>query len=125
MVIALLTVCLGRLVGCQILSFVFGVELKHYKDVLTVLLMGGSFFAFAVIEQVILTVMRRQIYLLVGFGAASLVAFFVSDPLVRRMGLMGAGWSYTIAAGVLFLIQAVMIWIFYQKRSNLHDEDHG
>lgn len=125
LVIALLAVCLGRLVGCQILSFVFGVELKHYKDVLTVLLMGGSFFAFAVIEQVILTVMRRQIYLLVGFGAASLVAFFVSDPLVRRMGLMGAGWSYTIAAGVLFLIQAVMIWIFYQKRSNLHDEDHG
>ncbi|MBM6685025.1 oligosaccharide flippase family protein [Faecalicatena contorta] len=114
--IALLIIYVGRNVGCQILSVVFGIELMQYKDVLTILLVGGAFFAFAVIEQVILTVMRRQVYLLVGFGMASLTAFLVSDFLVSQMGLLGAGWTYTVAAGVLFLIQAILIWIFYRRR---------
>lgn len=114
--IAVIIVIAGRLLGCPILSLVYGVDLYKYKNVLTILLIGGGFFAFAVIEQVILTVMRRQIYLLIGFVLASFTAFLVSDPLVRSVGLVGAGWSYTIAAGVLFVIQAVMIGIFYRKR---------
>ena len=111
--IAVAIVAVGRVIGCQILSLVFGVELVQYMNVLTVLLVGGGFFAFAVIEQAILTVMRRQVYLLIGFGAASAVAFMISDPLVEHFGLLGAGWAYTISAGVLFVVQAVMISFFY------------
>lgn len=112
-IIAVIIVVVGRAIGCQILSLVFGVELVRYIDVLTVLLIGGGFFAFAVIEQAILTVMRRQIYLLIGFGAASAVAFVISDPLVERFGLLGAGWAYAISAGVLFVVLAVMVSVFY------------
>ena len=120
-VIAVVIVLAGRAIGCQILSLVFGVELTQYKDVLTVLLIGGAFFAFAVIEQVILTVMRKQVYLLLGFGIASGVAFIISDPFVQRLELTGAGWAYTAAAGVLFVIQAAMIILFYEKRRREHE----
>ena len=45
------------------IALVFGVSLQKYRKDLIILLIGGAFFAFAVIEQVILTVMRKQVYL--------------------------------------------------------------
>ena len=111
--IASIVVVAGRAIGCQILSFVFGIKLIQYVDVLTVLLVGGGFFAFAVIEQVVLTVMRRQMFLLVGFVMASIIAFIISDPLVKKFGLLGAGWAYTISAGTLFIVLAFLIIFFW------------
>ncbi|MGF0031901.1 lipopolysaccharide biosynthesis protein [Bariatricus sp. SGI.154] len=111
-VMATFIVVLGGAIGCQVLSIVFGVQLIQYRNVLIVLLIGGAFFAFAVIEQVVLTVMRRQIYLLIGFVIASITAFFISKPLVEIFELLGAGYAYTVSAGVLFLVLAIMIFVF-------------
>ena len=114
-------VAAGGFLGCQILSIVFGVPLVQYRDVLIVLLIGGAFFAFAVIEQVILTVMRRQIWLLAGFIMASITAYAVSDPLVRSRDLLGAGYAYTVSAGVLFLTLLVMILLFLYKEKKRNE----
>ena len=103
---------LGSAFGCQILSIVFGVQLIQYKKVLVILLVGGAFYAFAIIEQVILTVMRKQLFFLIGFVIASVVAFFISNPLVKSFGLLGAGYAYLISTGVLFLTLAVLIFVF-------------
>lgn len=117
--IAVGIVVAGGICGVQILSLVFGVELISYRRVLVVLLIGGALFSFAVIEQVILTVMRRQNYLLVGFGLASITAFFISDPFVRQRGLLGAGYAYTVAAGVLFLVLGAVILFFYRRKDKV------
>ena len=114
-------VAAGGFLGCQILSIVFGVPLVQYRDVLIVLLIGGAFFAFAVIEQVILTVMRRQIWLLAGFIMASITAYAVSDPLVRSRDLLGAGYAYTVSAGVLFLTLLIMILLFLYKEKKRNE----
>ena len=45
----------GAILGCPVLSLVFGVNLNSYSAVLDVLLIGGGFFSLAVIDQVILT----------------------------------------------------------------------
>lgn len=120
LVIAGFIVVAGGMLGCQILTVVFGVQLMQYRDVLIVLLIGGSFFTFAVIEQVILTVMRRQIWLLVGFILASTTAFVVSDSLVDSWKLLGAGYAYTLSAGILFLVLLMMILLFLynEKKRN-------
>ena len=108
----------GAILGCPVLSVVFGVSLAKYRNVLIILLIGGAFFAFAVIEQVILTVMRRQLYLLIGFGIASAVALFISGVLVKKWALLGAAYAYTISAGTLFLVLAFMICIFLCLEKN-------
>lgn len=108
----------GAILGCPVLSVVFGVSLVKYRNVLIILLIGGAFFAFAVIEQVILTVMRRQLYLLIGFGIASAVALFISGVLVKKWALLGAAYAYTISAGTLFLVLAFMICIFLCLEKN-------
>ena len=113
--IAFFIVLVGGWLGCPILSIVFGVALQKHRNVLVVLLIGGAFFAFAVIEQVILTVMRKQVFLLAGFVVASVTAFLISNPLVKKWGLMGAGYAYSLSAGVLFGVLGVMIIIFFIK----------
>ena len=65
--------------------------------------------------------MRKQIYLFLGFGIASGIAFVISEPLVQRWELMGAGYAYMIAAGTLFLIQMIMIVYFY-RNGRKHEE---
>ena len=120
LIISTLIIIGGAILGCPILSIVFGVSLSAYTNVLVVLLIGGAFFAFAVIEQVILTVMRRQVYLLVGFGIASAIAMFISGILVKKFALLGAAYAYTISAGALFLVLGFMIFIFLylEKKKN-------
>ena len=115
-----LIIIAGAILGCPILSIVFCVSLSSYTQVLVVLLIGGAFFAFAVIEQVILTVMRRQVYLLVGFGIASAIAMLISGILVKKLALPGAAYAYTISAGALFLVLGFMIFIFLylEKKKN-------
>lgn len=120
LIISTIIIIGGAILGCPILSIVFGVSLSAYTNVLVVLLIGGAFFAFAVIEQVILTVMRRQVYLLVGFGIASAIAMFISGILVKKFALLGAAYAYTISAGALFLVLAFMIFMFLylEKKKN-------
>ena len=120
LIISTIIIIGGAILGCPILSIVFGISLSAYTNVLVVLLIGGAFFAFAVIEQVILTVMRRQVYLLVGFGIASAIAMFISGILVKKFALLGAAYAYTISAGALFLVLAFMIFIFLylEKKKN-------
>lgn len=112
--ISVVIVALGAKIGCPILTIVFGVNLLKYSNILIVLLIGGAFFAFAVIEQVVLTVMRRQLYLLIGFGIASGVATLISGKLVQQFELLGAGYAYAISAGTLFGVLAIMIIIFFK-----------
>ena len=120
--ISMITVLVGRCIGGQLLSLVFGIDLTHFRNELTILLLGGAFYAFSVISQVILTVMRKQNYLFGCYGIASVMAFFISDLLVEKMGIIGASFSYTIVAGMLFLMQMVMILVFY-KRAEDYEEN--
>lgn len=120
--ISLVVIMLGRMIGCQILSVVFSVNLFPYKDVLSVLLIGGGFFAVSVIEQVMITVMRKQNFLLLGFGLASVFAFGISDFLVEKNELMGAGLTYTMSAAILCVIQAAFVLFFYKKDKRQNDD---
>lgn len=114
-VIAAGIVLAGRLWGCSILSVFYGVDLNAYRDVITILLVGGGMFAFASITQTILTVMRHQYSTLWGFVIANVLITVLAPLLVRRSGLCGAAWSYTIASGVLFMI-LIMCFIWHYKK---------
>ena len=113
--ISLVILLCGAFLGCPVLSIVFGVNLNSYSAVLDVLLIGGGFFALAVIDQVILTIMRHQYAMLWGFGLASLFATVLSPILVKSMGLMGAALAYTCSDAILFLIFLLFILFYYRK----------
>ncbi len=113
--ISLVVLIAGRLLGCFLLGIVFGIDLMSYQNVLTVLLIGGAFYTFAVIGQVILTIMRHQYSTLWGFGISSIVATIISPVLVKYLALSGAAYAYTISAAVLFIILLLFIVFYYLK----------
>lgn len=123
LLISALIIIAGRFFGCPLLSWLFGVNLSSYTLDLTTLLIGGAFFSFAVIGQVILTIMRKQYALLWGFGIASLLVTVISPVLVKKSGLLGASLAYTISSGVLFIIICGFIFFYYKKTlKNSSDE---
>ena len=52
------------MLGIPVLSVVYGVDLAGYKTELMVLLLGGGFLAYTSFYQMILTVIRRQNWLI-------------------------------------------------------------
>lgn len=105
----------GRLLGCLLLSIVFGVDLMSYQNTLTILLIGGGFYSLAVVGQVILTIMRHQYSTLWGFGISSIFVTIISPILVKQYELIGAAYAYTCSAALLFLILLCFIIIYYKK----------
>ena len=122
LLISLLIVLAGRFAGCYFLSIFFGVDLNMYSDILTILLCGGAFFALASITQTILTVMRHQYSILWGVGISNALLTVLAPILVREYGLHGAAWSYTGAAGLLFLVMLICIVAFLQRETGVSEK---
>lgn len=114
-VISFIVVVIGGVIGCEALGLFFGIDLKDYRMVLVVLLIGGVLYTFATIFQIFLTIMRHQFSTLIGFLIASIFALIVSTPLVRGLEIMGAGISYILSMGMLLAIFILLFYSFLKK----------
>lgn len=112
-IIAMTIVCIvgGILVGIPVLSIVYGVDLSTDKLVLIVVMIYGGFSAFNTYFYYVITVMRAQNKILIGYITAFLVVLILSPILVRRLQLMGAAMSSAIASMVLDIIFVIIIVI--------------
>lgn len=85
--------------------------------VTAVALAGGGFNALCVLLYYMITVMRRQKYVLIGYVVAALTAWFAGDRLVRAFGLMGASYTYILSVAVLcVLFVCVFAGVLLTKR---------
>ena len=115
--IALLTIAVlisGYLFGIPVLSIIYGVDLSTYKKELMILLLGGGFGA-AVWLINMLTTMRKQKGLLVGYLAIAALTSIVSPLWVQRKQVTGASLSYLWSIGILFLILLIMLFYYIHE----------
>lgn len=115
LLLSLIVVVFGHFLGCPLLGWLYGVDLSAYQLPLTILLFGGSGYALATIVQTILTVMRHQYIILIGFVISSVLISVLAPLWVAQNGITGAAWSYVIAAGALFAALLVCFFISYKK----------
>lgn len=94
----------GWLLGIPVLTLLYGTDLSAYKAELMVVLVGGGFNALCVLLYYMITVMRRQKYVLIGYVVAALTAYFAGDRFVRAYGLMGASYTYLLSVVVLCVL---------------------
>ncbi|MGN0571708.1 MAG: lipopolysaccharide biosynthesis protein [Candidatus Fimenecus sp.] len=116
----------GWLLGIPVLSLLYGTDLSAYKPELMVVLVGGGFNALCVLLYYMITVMRRQKYVLIGYGVAALTAYFAGDRLVQAFGLMGASYTYLLSVAVLcvlFVCVFVGVLVSKQKEKERADEN--
>ncbi len=116
LIILILTVlCLtgAYFIGIPFLSVLYDTDLGAYRNELLILLTGGGFLAVSGFQNAILTIMRRQKYLLLGYLPVSVLAFFFVDPAVKKYGTIGAAFSYLS----LITFLCILYEYFIRRRS--------
>lgn len=98
----------GYLLGTQVLSLVFGVDLVPYRLPLTILLAGSGMTALVDFTSNILTVIRKQKIQMYIYAVFAFIAFLLTGFLVRRFGITGGAIAYA----VVMTGQAITLLLF-------------
>ncbi len=101
----------GYIIGLRLLELMYGVQIMQFRPTFLMLLGFGGFAAVAFYLNTMITVIRKQFFILVGYGSALLIHFLVTNRLVRSYELRGAALSYGIIVSFLMLFYFAVIII--------------
>lgn len=110
----LLCVMGAYLLGIPVLSFMYGVELKPYKNVLLLLLVAGGINAINVILYYVLTIIRKQNLIAIIYLIVAGVSLLFVEKVTRIHGLTGAAVSYMVLVAMVMVLFALCI-LYYVK----------
>lgn len=100
-------------IGIPVLSWLFNTSLSQYKIELCVVMLGGGMLAYVSFFVIILTIMRRQNIILLGYTIVAITAKITSKFFVLNYGILGATLMYTILmtalAIILFIVMIVCL----------------
>lgn len=114
--ITLAAVAGSAIVGIPILSILYNVNLDSYKKQLLLIMSCGGISALMTFAYYCVTVLRQQRWLLIGYGAAFIVALSVTRGLVRFMCIDGAILAYALSIGLIVIIFSVVIFTVILKQ---------
>lgn len=106
-VLAVAAVLGGYLLGIPVLSLIYGVNLEEYRTALVILLIGGGALAIVNFLQMIITVARKQNFLIIGYFLAYLSFILFGKMIVKLYGIVGISVFYTLVVvgiGIVFLV---------------------
>lgn len=107
----------GHFIGRWILEIFYGVSLEKYKTHFIILLLGGGISAAVYISYNILIAIRFEKSIIVVYLTAAAVATPATYFLVRKMGMMGAAWSYLVTCLLLEMIfGSILLWKIKEKK---------
>lgn len=98
-------------IGTPILSVVFGLDLNRYKETLAILVFSGIFYSIGIVFGDVMTVLRRQSYLLPVYLLMFVASKLTNLQFVQRSGLFGASLSFLLVMVVYFIGSIVSYWI--------------
>lgn len=102
----------GYFLGLPVLSWLYHTDLSGYLPELMILLAGGGLMALSRYFVTVVTVMRRQKMITVGYLVTSVAALLLSNAVVRQYGITGACVVYTGSMLLLTVILVVIAVIF-------------
>ena len=110
-VVAITLICIAgaAVLGVPVLSMLFNVDLKPYKLDLLIMLVGSGCLGMATLLGNLLTVMRYQNAILVGYVIVSVISFFFMGRAVMLYNVRGAVVFYVV---ILFLLSLIFAFEF-------------
>lgn len=110
-VVAITLICIAgaAVLGVPVLSMLFNVDLKPYKLDLLIMLVGSGCLGMATLLGNLLTVMRYQNAILVGYVIVSIISFFFMGRAVMLYNVRGAVVFYVV---ILFLLSLIFAFEF-------------
>ena len=103
--------------GIPILSWVYGMNLTDYHNSLLLVIFGGGLSALSTMLYYIITVMRQQYSLLIGYVISCLASVFLANLFVQSYGILGGAITYVLAMVILSLSFLFIFLHYYRKRS--------
>ena len=98
--VGLILTVLAYLIGTPILSLVFGLPLNQHSSTLAILVFSGILYSLGIVFGDVMTVIRKQTYLLPVYLFMFMASKLTNDYLVQRLGLLGASLSFLIVMSV-------------------------
>ena len=106
----------GVTLGWRLLELLYGVSLAEWRGTFGLLLAFGGVTAAAFYLNTLLTVMRRQGFILAGYLLALVVHALATAPLIRARGIHGAALAYGAIMGALLVFDALAVGIRMRKQ---------
>ncbi|MFT8340691.1 MAG: oligosaccharide flippase family protein [Clostridium beijerinckii] len=113
--ITIVVIAGAYLFGIPVLSLIYGVNLHEFRQELIILLLGGGFGAGVYLLYNVLTSIRKQMSVLIGYLLVAIFATVFSPIFVHIDELYGASISYLTSNMMLFTI-FLCILIYNIKR---------
>jgi O-antigen/teichoic acid export membrane protein len=105
-----LIVIVGGYVIClYLLGVIYAEDLSQYKMIFSLMLLFGGLAAVAFYFNTLITIIRKQYYIVLGYGGTFVINLFVTRRLVSAYGINGAGYSYGVIVGCLALFYLVAL----------------
>lgn len=113
--IGLIGMVLAYFIGPNLLSYVFGVHLLDYKWELVLLIAAGIFNVLATMIDSLVTIFRKQGYLLVIYLMTFALSKFITQPLIRTNGINGAALSFLLIMFAYF-VSSLLVFALMSRR---------
>lgn len=123
-VAAITVICIAGayLLGIPVLSILYSTELGPYKRELLVLLLGGGFLALSGLLTTIITIIRFQRVLVMGYIIVAIMAYIYSPILVEKYSMMGAAVLYMALMIILCAIFIVILGYGLMKKGKGYEK---
>lgn len=118
MIIALTVICMlgGWLIGIDVLGFMYGVGLEEYRLLFTLLIAFGGMAALVSFLVVILTIIRKQNYIMLAYGIGVATDWLFIDKIVTEYKIWGAGMIYGVAMSVIAAVLMIVMIVSIHRR---------
>ena len=107
---ACILIIIGAVIaGIPVLSILYATDLKPLTIEFYLLMVGSGFLAFAAFLGSVLTTIRKQHHMLIGYVVTAIPEFVAVNFFVERWGLKGASLVFTIAMLLLMLYMTIAL----------------
>ena len=114
-ILGVIIIGLGYLIGTEILGLVYGISLIEYKIPFVILLTGGILNVLALVIDIVMTIFRKQSYLVISYITTFIVAKLTTLSFVRSEGVLGASLSFLISM-IIFFSTSIIIYIWVNNK---------
>ena len=104
-------------IGIPILNIVYGLELTDYKNCLNIILIGSIIYGVVCILSNALIALRDTKLLVGSYMISSIIAYIISDMLVKKSNIIGASYSYLITM-ICLAILLLVVYLYIVNKKN-------
>ncbi|OLF49019.1 polysaccharide biosynthesis protein [Streptococcus cuniculi] len=122
--IGLLVIGLTFLIGPEVMTLIFGVDLHSYRFTLTILVFSGFLYALSVVFENILIIFRKHSRLFLVYILMFVCSKWLTFSQVMEKGLLGAAMSFMMTM-MIYVIGTYVIFYYFKKKGEKNGDGLG